>query len=296
MHKIEICNCSKKNHHFVQQALQKKFLEDGKIHILNRETKIIEYDKNLEDIRENFQKKHLYPKIKLKELEKISILKELEGINQIFTKKDKCIECNFGECLENKFSNVINKIENKYNEKNNSSKIHKNLNNEDLKIIKQYFYFQYGRTPTAIEDFKSKIKDWEIPGKLHREIIKFKKGKYSWLILLVSNEGESILLNLFEKLNLKIIINQTDVSFILGGEGLFWTGKVNNKKSFKDSQIFLPIHPKILLLFEEGDSETKINQDKEDIHEINKYNLKNSESNCFISGDKKYLEKLKEEI
>lgn len=287
------CSCITKRNHYVQQALQKEFLEDGKIYLLNKNKKEIKTLISKESLKNIFIKNKLYPKIKLKNLENSIILKNLGGINSIFIHRDRCIECNLGS-LEKNFLDIINeKIKNEYKPKENIIRIHENLNSEDLESIKQYFYIQFGRTPVAINHFSENEKIKNLSDPIIKEFI---DSGNSAIIKLISNDGKKIFYSILQNLNLKIIINQTNIPFILGGEGLFWTGKVNNKNSFEDLQIFLPIHPKILLLFEKGNSETKINRDKEDTHEINKYNLKNSESTSFISGDKEYLEKLRKEI
>lgn len=287
MYKIEICSCSKKNHHFVQESISKKFKKTNKpLYILDLQSILIK-EKNPS---KTFQEFYLYPKETLSEIKKDKIIKtKLDGINQIFKDLDKCIECNIGKYVETPFSKITDEIIKKYNN-NNNLKI--NISENEKCIIKNYFFFQFGRTPQMKDFMIQAAKKWRKTS--NKSIQNFKENEYFWIYGIISNFFDKSQYRLFNLKNIKILINFTNLPFILGSQGLFMTGNVRPK--IEILQIYLPIHPNIIILLENDNDGIEIVKDETFIHELNLLNLKNSESTSFISGDKEYLEKLKKEI
>jgi hypothetical protein len=301
MSEIECSHIGRKNHHYVQDSIQKNFKLDWKgfsqLYKLNITSKSI----TKKNSKNNFSERRLYPKIKLSNLGTNYINYYLEGIDSLFLDKHRCIECNMADYLETPYVDLVNKI--LLDEKFNFTK-------SELNLLQKYFYYQFLRTPMSKEiaqntaneifnnDFANKdnIKinlkstnndlELKLKNKIYDESKYFTENENNWIIQMISNFSYNHYNKSlgFDKLKVQVIKNVSDLPFVLSNFG-FYMEQCRN--------YILPLSPKYILVMGDNSGIKTIN-DTLSIDKINNLFIQSADEIC--SSDLKYLELLKNKI
>lgn len=308
---IKKCNCNKTNHHYVQEAIQRKFKEDWKedkqLYIITKKEREILPKNTLR----NFRSLRLYSNEKLRYLKQGIIENHLENIDDIFQDMDKCIECNLANSLEKPYSELISRIVENVNNTTTFS-----LTTEGINLIKKYAYYQLLRTPSSKlikqnaiknshhmnKDEIKKVIKTKIPlisegqlnnltalalKKIDKEHKKHSGDDSNWVKEALSKFHIAYLYNYMglENMVIEIVYNRTGIPFVLCDKGLVLSeDKLNSLEG-----ICLLIHPRIILNINKSRKLLSYIDDEDLVHDINCSIF--DQSDVIASSDKDYLKK-----